>query len=1518
MVKRIVSSFLVAVMLLSVLPLGVMGAAENKNQVWNKQTLFDEFASGKELDRTYPWNLGGSSTGSSSFSQLVDNPTPKYDGDKAIRLKSSSGYAASQASFDCNLGEATGYTTDMYVSTSILADKDTKVAFKIFGFEKGKKKESKLFTIKDGKFYIMNGENEEDVNTEIPLSKWSDLYVTIELEQRTFSVSVDGETIVNEEGDEAFKLPYKYKSIYKTGFYSAGANSLTYLDDFYFATLDAPAGAESAEESEKSKSSLDKWENNIGIITTIMTDRLIMVEGSPKFFNNMVPAHYDEADSAIYPVIRGESYIVPAKAVAENLGLAFAYNEQSQTVTLSKDGVSSTMTVGSTDAQVAGSKVTLSAAPEMVNGTLFVPANEIALAAGKKIYTDATDTGLIIIGATAKPFNSRKKMDVKSEVARATRYERPDPERVMADFAKTPRASQHPRIFITKDRIEEIKVQIKTDEFLQKAYEGIKKDANKKSKKALPKFHSNYGGNGTANARYWDEDIMPMMMVYWIDGEEKYLQKSIDIAMALADFPEYGPVESLSAAEAAVSLAVAYDWLYDYLTVEQREKIKEAIVEKRMKEDLLKYKKLHPLSHIVSHGGWVDWGNNFTTNGNEGVMSTIAVMWDEEPELCKELLRYFFRSMETVFEELLPDGGGREGIGYLVGGSIAESLNAFMHLVDLAGTDYNYLHAKQYKDALESHIYLAGSEGRFIYADDNRSPVVNGPEFLWVGKYMSPMTYEYRLDTLERYPEDATFFVTDMIDYDPNYVPSFDDRELGKMYRKSEAAGFRNSWQKEFNTFVGFKGGDSVMSHSHRDLGSFVFESNGVRWFGDHGMIFYLYTNKSARGNMAYNHRAEGHNVLMFRSIKDLTEPPASDADGMIPLDYLDMEDIPIGGTPSWETSIKDGSKLEVVQESDGNKALLFSSDSTGFGQARMSYNFLAGLITDGFTLEYDMKINHMESESARITAMYTQPGEDYSITTSNGFRFMQLATPTAYDGYEYEKEEWFHVKTVYDLSTNTYDMWIDGKQLHKGKSIGITAGHNPCIIQFETGAADIEYMIDNLKFSLANNDHNFVSVAENKRTKDDQSLSAVSKVQNFTNGEGAGFASVDLSAVYPDYTKDYQRAVGLFNNREVLVIRDEATVLKDCETWWFGHTVQDIKVSADGKSAILTEPATGKRLWVGIMTDGPEKFTTMLAEPFPESPRINGEVAEGTFAGKEKLTIETARKAGDKIELTIMMTPIYKGQDAPAKLPEVKPIAEWTDEPYTGARLPGILINGVPLEDFDPAQVYYEKVYTRYDIDPPLASIPKVSVPEGVNAVITQAQTVGDTATITVGEGADARTYYVAFDEIVEIYIDPASIPVFEPPYEPTGKMLNAGDYMIAQDSTRRGYGFDTVASVYQLDYWFDGNVDTNHSVAPLPEKEGEIEAFEDIDLGQVVPVSALEIIFANGLKRQDMFSLYASVDGENWEIVLSENASSGQSRDWEKFSFPTIQTRWLRIVSHGNTGGSRFCNMSELRIRK
>ena len=724
----------------------------------------------------------------------------------------------------------------------LFTTENSNIDFKIYGFNKKEKKSFSLFALKKGQLYINNSIDEQ---CEFSFSKWSEILITVEPKQGTYSIAINGENLINESKEESFKLPENITSVYKAGIYTIEENSVTYIDDFRFAMLDIPESEEeNTEKEEASKTTLDTWENNIEIFESIMKDKLVMVVDSPKYLLNGVPGHYNELNPNIYPVERENTMLVPARFLADYYGVGLSFNNETKEATFVKNGKQLVMRVGSQTIYVDGKAELAANSPEIVNGSMLVPVNEFVSFIGKKVYTDK-ETGLVIIGNTSKPFNTRKKMDLKSEFAKAIRYERPDPERVISDIKANPRNFSHPRLYITMDDIEILKQRIKTDEFLKQAYSGIKEEAERYSKLQLPKWTADFGKTSTTA---WYQWIEAMMLTYWIDGDKKYLDRSIEVVMALTEWPDYGTYSSLAHARCTISLAIGYDWLYNYLSDEQRNILLDTITEKSMKYNLEIYKGESQYTGNKMMGGWPTWGNNFTTQSNESVIYTLIATWEENEELVKEMLHYFFRSMETVFEWLRPDGGGKEGIGYLLAGTIQEGTLAFIHLSDATGTDYGYLSSKPFKWATESLIYMDGTEGVFNYGDQEWDENISNLETqFWLGRNLVPKMYLYRKNYLDnRDDEDkAGFTLMDMLYYDPDFKDDSGEFPLSKHYRGSETVGIRNSWDSENATFLGFKGGDSVMSHSHRDLGSFILDMNGVRWFGDTGKVHYLYNNKN-------------------------------------------------------------------------------------------------------------------------------------------------------------------------------------------------------------------------------------------------------------------------------------------------------------------------------------------------------------------------------------------------------------------------------------------------------------------------------------------------------------------------------------------------------------------------------------------------------------------------------------------------------------------------------------------------
>ena len=68
----------------------------------------------------------------------------------------------------------------------------------------------------------------------------------------------------------------------------------------------------------------------------------------------------------------------------------------------------------------------------------------------------------------------------------------------------------------------------------------------------------------------------------------------------------------------------------------------------------------------------------------------------------------------------------------------------------------------------------------------------------------------------------------------------------------------------------------------------------------------------------------------------------------------------------------------------------------------------------------------------------------------------------------------------------------------------------------------------------------------------------------------------------------------------------------------------------------------------------------------------------------------------------------------------------------------------------------------------------------------------------------------------------------------------------------------------------------------------------------------------FRNGASRTENFTIEASADGENFEMLF-KGTNSGTSSDWESFTFgKEVNARYIRVLFYGNNKGSSWCNIT------
>ncbi|GEM_PF-1762141 len=123
----------------------------------------------------------------------------------------------------------------------------------------------------------------------------------------------------------------------------------------------------------------------------------------PQFFTiNHEPKNiqvYIEGVKQVYkqpPVNAKGNVLVPLRSIFESLGAAVKWNSSTQTVTATRAGRTVVLTIGSKTAYINGVAVTLSAAPQLINGSTMVPVRFVSEAFGGEVEWKG-ETGSVIV-----------------------------------------------------------------------------------------------------------------------------------------------------------------------------------------------------------------------------------------------------------------------------------------------------------------------------------------------------------------------------------------------------------------------------------------------------------------------------------------------------------------------------------------------------------------------------------------------------------------------------------------------------------------------------------------------------------------------------------------------------------------------------------------------------------------------------------------------------------------------------------------------------------------------------------------------------------------------------------------------------------------------------------------------------------------------------------------------------------------------------------------------------------------
>lgn len=489
-----------------------------------------------------------------------------------------------------------------------------------------------------------------------------------------------------------------------------------------------------------------------------------------------------------------------------------------------------------------------------------------------------------------------KMNDSADIVYRYLQFDNPSAEDVLNDFEKN--VSAHPRVFFDIDDINYINKKIETGDALwKKAYNKDISYADDVISR-YPVTASCSDSNKQTEASNLYKTLKNCIVAYRITGNTKYSDKAIEKILTICEWKSAGNgTSNLTAGYLAMSFAMCYDAFYDLLTEDQCSIIKDGARKLILNDMVLAYKGAGGPGKMK----WMKMNDNFVGFISGGAAAFCAAFWDEGDmkEDISFLLPNVIKSMEIAVSLYGPEGGFYEGAPYSE--FMLEMLTQGVEgLIRCCGTDYGLGNEEGFSEAGSMFVYLTGSENQMnfhdtdSYFDRNGSFISPRVQYtylpFWFAMRYGKMLYselnyrKYELHPTTVYGGDNTLGIMSMFYYtkakECSDSADMANAPLDRYFHNAEAGSFRSGFGHKNETFVGFHGGYTGLTHDMLDIGEFVFESDGIPWAIDIGKDNYNLpkyfertdpSGNNITGYRYYRKRPEGENCVVINPSVDPT-----------------------------------------------------------------------------------------------------------------------------------------------------------------------------------------------------------------------------------------------------------------------------------------------------------------------------------------------------------------------------------------------------------------------------------------------------------------------------------------------------------------------------------------------------------------------------------------------------------------------------------------------------------------------
>lgn len=406
---------------------------------------------------------------------------------------------------------------------------------------------------------------------------------------------------------------------------------------------------------------------------------------------------------------------------------------------------------------------------------------------------------------------------------------------VTASWLKTHLSKQSPKLILTPEIEKQLKQRLKADPLVQNFHLYLQKEAAEIMAKPLLKRELE-GFRLLAVSRAMVERMGVLCMVYRLDKGPKLLKRIDDEVKNVCAFQDWNPQHFLDIAEMSFAVALAVDWVGEFLPKSTVALAKKSLLEKGIKPSF---------NEAGERMFWINGTNNWNSVCHGGMVAASLVVADIDPELAAKTISRALDKLPNSLQEYAPDGIYPEGPTYW-GYGTSYALVAANALTTALGSDFGISKSPGFMESARFRLFATAPSGNlFNFADSGDKNEGDGAVIsCWFAAKTGDALY-FEKPFFEN-PTNAGRFAG------PGLVWLSQYKELKKSelplswhgLGANPMAVFRGEKRDSGQFYLAVKGGKANLSHGNMDAGTFVFELNGVRWVVDPGNQNYYLLNK--------------------------------------------------------------------------------------------------------------------------------------------------------------------------------------------------------------------------------------------------------------------------------------------------------------------------------------------------------------------------------------------------------------------------------------------------------------------------------------------------------------------------------------------------------------------------------------------------------------------------------------------------------------------------------------------------